>query len=260
MNCGKIDLNGYYGRWPYWGLRHGSVEEMLRLMDRYGIERAALASTRAIFSDWERGNEEVRTVVERWPDRFLGVISINPVLGERQLDRFEEYVVDNRVIGLRLYPIYHSYKLGVREPILDAIFQRLETLGLPVFIPLRLMMNWAMPVLPIVSIEKVVARFPSLRIVIEGVNYEELKQILPLILDHDSIYIETSCLQLRGAIERLVSLIGIGRILFGTGMPLQNPACEIAKISHLKLSEEDKEAIFKHNAERFLKRGDEDNR
>jgi predicted TIM-barrel fold metal-dependent hydrolase len=249
----KIDLNGYYGQWPYWRLRHGSEEEILQLMDRYGIDRIALASTRAIFSDWEEGNEEVRQLAWRRPDRFLSIITINPILGENHLDKFEEYVGDNTVAGLRLYPIYHGYELSDRNLVLENILQRAESMNLPVFIPLRLMMNWAMPVLSVTSVEKLVARFPKLRIVLGGINYEELKQIIPMLITRHTIYIETSCLQLRGAIEQIVSLIGAKRLLFGTGMPLQNPACEIAKINCLKLQHEEKECIYANNAERLLR-------
>jgi predicted TIM-barrel fold metal-dependent hydrolase len=252
MNCKKIDLNGYYGRWPYWRLRHGSVEEILRLMDCYSIDRTALASTRAIFSDWEEGNEEVRQLARQNPDRFLSLVTINPILGKNHSDKLEEYISDNNVIGLRLYPIYHGYELSDQNSVLESILQRAASVNLPVFIPIRLMMNWVMPVLPIRSVENLIARFPKLKIVLGGINYEELKQALAILLCHHTIYIETSCLQLRGAIEQLVSLIGVERLLFGTGMPLQNPACEIAKINYLKLQREEKESIFADNAERFL--------
>lgn len=254
MSGGKIDVNGYYGNWPYWQLRHGSEDEILRLMDGHGIERLALASTRAIFSDWEEGNEEVRRLVRRHPDRFLAIVTVNPILGESQLTRFKAYLDDEAIIGFRLYPIYHDYELTAQEGVLEELLSWAEAADMPVFIPIRLMMNWSMPVLPMSRVAPLLVRFPRLRIVLGGVNYGELKRARPLLLQHQRVFIETSCLQLRGAIEQLAALIGVERLLFGTGMPLQNPACEIAKIENLELPDDQRNMILRMNALKLMER------
>lgn len=252
---GKIDVAGYFGTWPYWPLRHGSREEILRLMDRYGIERIVLASLRAIFSDWEEGNAEVRHLARCHPDRFCVAVTINPVLGRDHLTRLEEYRQDEAVVGLRLYPVYHDYELTGGEEILEVLLSRAAEWQWPVFIPLRLMMNWGLSVLPVAQVAGMLARFPHLTVILGGVNYGELQHARALLRAHPRVFLETSCLQRQGALEEIVAEIGVERLLFGTGLPLQNPGCEVAKIAHAALSEEEKVQVFEENARRLFWRG-----
>ena len=248
----KFDVTGYFGTWPYWPLRHGSPDELLRLMDRYQIERLVLGSLRAIFSDWEEGNEEVRRLARRYPDRFRVAVTINPVLGHDHLERAEEYRQDELVVGLRLYPIYHDYELASEGNAgLPLLAYAAET-AWPVFIPLRLMMNWGLPVLPLTQVAGMLARFPQLTVILGGVNYGEVKHALPLLRAYPRVFLETSCVQLQGALERIAAEIGVERLLFGTGMPLQNPGCEVAKIAHAAFSEAERAQIFAENARRLF--------
>jgi len=249
---GKIDVTGYFGTWPYWPLRHGSPDEILRLMDRYGIERLVLGSLRAIFSDWEEGNEEVRRLARQHPDRFRVAATINPILGRDHLARLQEYQEDELIVGLRLYPIYHDYDVPDETALLPALLSRVTDRNWPVFLPLRLMMNWGLPVLPIAQVAEWLARFPQLTVILGGVNYGEVKHVLPLLRTHSRAFLETSCLQLQGALERVATEVGIDRLLFGTGMPLQNPGCEVAKIAHAAFSEAERAQIFAENAIRLF--------
>jgi uncharacterized protein len=67
------------------------------------------------------------------------------------------------------------------------------------------------------------------------------------------VHIETSCIQGFEAIAKVVQEIGSGRILLGTGLPLQNAAAGVSKIEHARISDADREAIFAGNARRLLK-------
>lgn len=249
---GKVDVTGYFGTWPYWPLRHGSPDEILRLMDRYGIECLVLGSLRAIFSDWEEGNEEVRRLARRHPDRFRVAVTINPFMGGDHLARLDEYQQDEQVVGVRLYPIYHDYELTDGGEILEALLVRIARERWPVFIPLRLIMNWGLPILPMAQVTGLLARFPQLTVILGGVNYGEMEQALALLRAYPKVFLETSCLQLQGALERVSARVGIERLLFGTGIPLQNPGCEVAKIAHAALSEAERAQIFTENAVRLF--------
>ena len=88
---------------------------------------------------------------------------------------------------------------------------------------------------------------------LHGLNYGEeswngirLQNAIP------NLWLETSCLQGLGAIAQLVSAADAQRILLGVGVPLQYPACGIAKLEKAKISCADKEAIAHLNAKRLL--------
>ena len=58
-----VDINGYFGNWPFWPIKNRTGDDLIRLMDRYGIAKAAVCSLRGIFDHWERGNEELLDLI-----------------------------------------------------------------------------------------------------------------------------------------------------------------------------------------------------
>ena len=67
-----------------------------------------------------------------------------------------------------------------------------------------------------------------------------------------NIVIEISCMQGFGAVARMAEAVGADRVLFGTGLPLHYPACNVVKLDHADLSEEQQSAISFKNAMRCL--------
>ena len=55
-----------------------------------------------------------------------------------------------------------------------------------------------------------------------------------------------------GAMERMVAAVGADRVLFGTGLPLQYPACNVAKLEHAGLDAAARAAVEAGNARRLL--------
>jgi len=89
--------------------------------------------------------------------------------------------------------------------------------------------------------------------ILTGLNYfHELRVGLSLMHRFPSVHIETSCIQGFEAVRKIVEEIGSERILFGTGLPLQNAAAGVAKIRHARIRDADREAIFGGNACRLL--------
>ena len=70
-----IDVNTYFGAWPYWPLRDADPDSPLRKMDRYGIERAFTGSLKGVFADVKGGNLETLECCERHPDRFAPALT-----------------------------------------------------------------------------------------------------------------------------------------------------------------------------------------
>ncbi len=245
-----IDMSGYYGSWPYWRLRHGSLNQILGLMDRYHIDKVLLSSTKAIFYDWEEGNEDLLKITSEHADRFIPSLVINPVFGSDVSENTRKYV-QKGVKSLRLFPLYHSYRLA-NEYILERLVSVIEKSDVIITIPIRLIMNWAMPVLFASELEALVRNSPQRPIVASGINYGELYNFLPLLKKYHHLYLETSCLQTRGLIERTAKLFGADRILMGTGLPIQNPGIEMAKQQTLDLPDKDKKKIIGENARRLF--------
>ncbi len=246
----RFDINACFGHWQFWGLQHKSPEELLRLMDRFGIDKAAVMSLRGMQLDWREGNAETLAVVHRHADRLVACATISPFLGGdgNQCRR----VLDAGFRMLRLYPSFHNYPLD--STFVDQVCVAAAAAGAPVMIPTRPMMNWRFKAIPIESIAAVAERHPDVKLVMSGPNYlVEYQALVKAMIRCPRMSYEISCLQGFEAVARLAAEVGYERLLFGTGAVLQYPACNLAKIDNTDLPVDQLTAIVGGNAARLLR-------
>lgn len=250
----RIDAHAYIGKWPYWPISQSTPEQVAATMDKARINTAVISSTRSLFVSWLDGNTEASRVETRFPDRFISFPCIGPPELSHKLDanRFE-LNKESGVRGVRLAPQFHTYHL-LYEPFIDDLCEQAAFLEVPVQLPLRVLMNWGMPMLELGWLGAIVERHPRTPWILTGLNYfHELRVGLGLMRRFPAVHIETSCIQGFEAIAKLVQEVGSDRLLFGTGLPLQNAAAGVTKIERARISDSDREAIFFGNARRLLK-------
>lgn len=115
-----IDINTWIGHWPFRQLRDATAAGLLRRMDAKGIDRAVVANvSAALYRCSHPANEELARQVRRHRDRLLPVATLNPLFPgwEEDLRRCAD---DLGMVGLRLYPQYHEYRL-TDAPALDLV-------------------------------------------------------------------------------------------------------------------------------------------
>lgn len=245
----RFDINACFGHWQYWELPQKSPDELIALMDRHGIARAAVCSLRGVLADWRAGNEETRAAATLHSDRLLPVATLSPFMAGdgdevRRLAKLG-------MCGVRLYPIFHNYQLN--SSFVDEVCEAARDFHLPVMIPTRPMMNWRFRTVPIESIGEVADRHPATTIILSGPNYlVEYQAMLKVLNRCPNVLYETSCLQGFDGIGRLVDAVGAERVLFGTGAMLHNPGCNVVKLDHARLTNEQRWAIAGENALRLL--------
>jgi len=245
----RFDINACFGHWPCWDLYHKSADDLLRLMDRNAIEQAVCISLRGMFIDWRRGNDETLAAARAHPDRLLPAATISPFLGGNghELHR----LIDAGVRMVRLYPAFHSY--GLNDAFVDDICATASERRIPVMIPTRPMMNWRFATVPIESIGAVAERHPNTSIILSGPNYLiEYQAAVRVMRRCENVRFELSCLQGFGSVANMVRDVGADRILFGTGALLHYPACNVAKLDHAAITEDQRAMIASRNAERLL--------
>jgi predicted TIM-barrel fold metal-dependent hydrolase len=250
----RIDVHSYIGRWPYWPIPQSTPAEVLETMDHAGIDTAVVTSTRSLFVNWRDGNAEASQAEAGHPGRFLAFSCVGPPELSHKLDANPfDLSKQPSVRGIRLAPQFHTYHL-LYEPFIDELCEQAASLGIPVQLPLRVLMNWGMPMLDLGMIVAIVERHPRTPWILTGLNYfHELRVGLALMRRFATVHIETSCIQGFEAIAKVVGELGSDRILLGTGLPLQNAAAGVQKIEHARISDADREAIFARNARRLLK-------
>jgi predicted TIM-barrel fold metal-dependent hydrolase len=250
----RIDVHAWIGRWPYWPIPASSPDEVAAVLGRSGIDRAVISSTRSLFVNWPEGNAEADAAESAFPDTFVAFACVGPPELSHKLDANPFHLSERPdVRGVRLAPQFHTYH-PLYEPFIDELCEEAASRQVPVQLPLRVLMNWGMPMLDLGTIVTLVERHSRTPWILTGLNYfHELRCGLALMRRFPCVYLETSCIQGFEAIAKVVAEMGSDRLLFGSGLPLQNAEAGVAKIEHARISDFDREAIFGANTRRLLR-------
>jgi predicted TIM-barrel fold metal-dependent hydrolase len=134
-----IDMSAYVGHWPFRNLRGNTLDALLTRMNKFGVDKAVVSNLNGIFYvDCQIANEELHNEIlsdASFKDRFLPFAVINPVLpwweDSLKISR-EKYGMK----GIRIYPMYHHYKLTDERCV--KMVEAARNTDLPVAIALRM--------------------------------------------------------------------------------------------------------------------------
>ena len=151
-----IDVHAYLGHFAFRQLRHNTGAGLVRLMDRFGIDRAVVASAAAItYRNPQAGNEEVAAEVEAHRSRLIPFAVLNPAYAGWRDDLkicHEQFGMK----GLRLYPRWHRYALTdprCRE-LVNAAAERRMVVSIPIRVEDRRQQSWLVDI-PDVELEEI---------------------------------------------------------------------------------------------------------
>lgn len=195
-------------------------------------------------------NEITASAVARFPDALAGVVYLSPEHPKASLDELNRYVADGEFVGVKLWIAMRA--ANVR---LDPLAARISELGVPV-----LQHAWYKTVggFPGESTPADVAelahRHPGLRIQMAhlgGAGERGVADIAP----YDNIVVDTSGGDpVLGEVDYAVTVLGADRVLFGSDVPIRDPATALAKVLGSELSEQDRQRVLRDNALRVYGR------
>lgn len=250
-----IDVNAWVGHWPFRRLRHKTVQGLLRLMDRSGIDRAVVASIHGVFyRDAHSANEELARQVLRHRDRLIPFATLNPTYAGWEED-LRRCVEDLELCGIRLVPQYHGYDPESKASLdlLDAVSE----VGWSVQVPMRIVDRrqrhpWDMADdLKPATFRRLFHLRPHIRwMILNGAGFTG--RILP---PDVRFLVDVSRLTavLERSIQGLTQAWGTGRLAFGSGMPFNTPAPALLKLQILDAPADVREAIAWRNADSMLR-------
>lgn len=245
-----IDINMFFGHWPYWPLPGGDAEAVLRAMDRYGIERGFLSSLRGVFNDPETGNTETLQWVERHPDRFAPALTYSPYA--KGWDRYEAELAQGGWKIVELFPLNHNYD-PLQEPVIERLCDYCGQHRIPILIPHRLTMSWRFPMLPLAKVAGLAEMHRETTFILGCINYlGELQTALHTMRKCPNVMLETSGMMAFEEIRRVVDAIGAERLIHGSALPLQQPSIGPLKIQTAEITKEEKERILSGNCKRLF--------
>ena len=252
---GYFDANSYLGEWPTRRLNGDRapsprelVEQRQALMDRRGISRAAISRLEGVFlKDASSANRELFELVGD-NDRFLPIYTLDPTFPDwrDQLERcIQEWGLARGKAGLRLLPNYHGYRLD--GPAVDRFLEVVAPLQVPVLLPVQLedarMHHPAMqvPDLPGAEVAGLVNRWQNVPWIVCGATASQIASTAKLLNPAARCWFDVSRVQ--GPVDSIRMLrerVGVGRLVFGTNLPLhvcESPIMELAD-AHLPPEED----------------------
>ena len=253
-----VDLNVLLGRWPFFSHQYETVEGLLELMDRAGIDRAAVTSLNSVFYyDCELGNHEVGRACAQHADRLLPFSVLNPnLLGWKA--HLHECADAYGIRGIKLHPDYHKFSLlgeGAAQ-----VMEEARRLGLLVYIQTSLLDlrhhpgYCFVPEVPIGEVAQAVERYSDNTFVVAGAKHfrTRARELFDAATGENFYAVTDGLGGPFDGLGELVEHVGAHRLLFGTRTPLLYAEAARDVVDQSMIDEHAKRLIMGENATALL--------
>ncbi len=227
-----------------------AIEELIAEMDEGQIQRAVLRAWAAP-DGWIITNDEIATLVQRSPERFLGLATVDP---RRPVEAVRELRRAVEELGLRgLHMLPWMWNLPPNDRHYYPLYVACVELGIPFCLqvghtgPLRP----SEPGRPIPYLDEVALAFPELTIIGGHIGYPWTEEMIALAWKYPNVYIDTSAYLPRyypPTLRMFMNSYGQDKVLFGTNYPMLSPSRCRAQVEELGLKPEASERFLRLNA------------
>jgi uncharacterized protein len=229
------------------------AEALLRVADRMGIERLCLYMGFPWSQDpapekFRAENDQVLSVLPRWPDRLLGFVYLNPKHLEASLAELERCIANGPMVGVKLWVAQRA-----NSPQVEQIARRAQELQALVY-----QHTWF----------KVAENFPGESTPADMAELARRNPEIPLVCGHTggdwergiraiaglkNVYADLAGSNpVAGYTEMAARELGAERVLYGSDVPGRSFASQLGKVLGADLPDDAKELILGGNLIRLL--------
>ncbi len=231
------------------------VETTLAVMDQGRVHKGLICAwwgpQGALIS-----NEEVAAIVKRYPERFIGIGSVNlykPMAAVRETRRC---IRDLGFKGIRI--VQWFWNLPPTDRLYYPVYAECAALDVPVCLQVGHTGPFcpSEPGRPIPYIDQVALDFPELKIVCGHIGYPWTTEMIAVATKHPNVFIDTSAYTAKRFPNELTAYMrtnGRKKVMFGTNYPMITPAKCLEDLKALQLEEEVQDLFLFNNAERVFK-------
>jgi hypothetical protein len=222
-----------------------TVDALLAEMDHCGIQKALVWHRDSWERDFDAGNRRVAEV-EAYA-RLHSTITFTPTCCE-ETPSAEDFVKQARAAGVcaaRAFPVRHHYSL---DPVACGdLLDLFSACFLPVIIPFpEVPGGWD-------GVYKLMRDFPRLTLILTETGcWGQDRYFRPLMRKYERFFVSTNRMETAGQLPSIVKKVGWKHIVFGTGLPWNNPGAYVTMVSRADIAEEAREAIAYGNLERII--------
>jgi len=233
------------------------LEEEISRMDRAGISKGLMVATTGGWegSDiyFEKPVSRIQNVIEEHPERFKGIVGLNPSRIVPMLGRMETAVRDLGFVGAHLYP--HWFGKVPDDRVYYPLYAKCAELGIPIQIQVgHSAQQFLRTVAKPIYLDRVAIDFPELQIIGIHIGYPWTEEMISVAWKHPNVYIGCDAHYPKYWDPSFVRFIdsrrGCEKVLFGTDWPVVDFERGIEEILALGIREENLEKLLWDNAVR----------
>ena len=240
-----------------------TVEQLLEEMERGSVDRAV------VHSEWEFEdpgplNESVAKLVGGYPDKFAGVVSVDPREGvSASVARVKQAFADTpRCVGLSLQPAFVDMLPG--DPRLYPLYQLCVEYGVPVWLHtgINYAPNHSMEADRPMNLEKILLHFPDIVLVACHSGWPWVGELCALARKfHPRVYLEIGGIAPRYIFAhdtgwdpflRYADSLLQDQVLFGTDWPIISFERAVAEIEEAPIKDRTKSKILGENGKGLI--------
>jgi len=230
-------------------------DNLLDGMDEAGVEKSIilgldLETTR----NFKFGNDDVKSIVDRYPDRFIGFCSVDPHKGILAIAELQRSIEELKLSGLKLHPILQEFYPNSKE--IYPIYRIARDYAIPILFDsgqtfVKGYIKYGNPIL----LDDVAVDFPDLKIIIAHFGWPWMHECISLAWTHKNVYIDLagwSPKYLPQSLLKYINSLLSKKTLFGTDYPFISQKRWIKEFKELGLKEETEALILGENARNIL--------
>lgn len=204
-----IDAQAHLGSFPGHLKYQISAAELVACLDAEGVRFALTSSASSTTIGPSYGTREMLDAAERYPDRLGALVWINP--HDPDWPRDAEYAADRGALGIKLHPKLDNYQVDFDS--LREVFAFAQRRRLPICTHAETG-DWSAELYA-----PLVETFDDVDLVLYHFNAGRPIAGILMAKHYPRVYVDT-CFVPREAIEVGLDVVGPGKILFGTDVPL----------------------------------------
>lgn len=242
-----LDSHAHMGPYNGFFIPDPSPEAMLAVMDRCGVRRACFSSHLAIGPDAAAGNDYTASMVARWPDRFLGYITINP--HQDPAGEVERWQNSPQMVGVKLHPDLHSYHVAGEKyrPAWELADRTRRYVLVHTFA--------SSPYCDPDYFGEIAARYPNASILLghSGATDTGFEKSIRVAKAHENIYLELCGSWMTGKwLQTLVQEIGAHRVIYGSDFPFIDMRYSLGRALFAPITPEERLLVMGGNMRRLI--------
>ncbi|MEL7028678.1 MAG: amidohydrolase family protein [Pseudomonadota bacterium] len=237
-----------------------SLEAMLADMDEAGVERAFLVAAKTgrpgLPGCYHMPPEVVARAVEAHPDRFFGLIGLDPYQGMDGVRALEDAVTNMGFIGAHLYP--HWFELPPNNAKYYPYYAKCIELDVPIQMQVGQSLIYSKEhrcrsVGRPIYLDDIACDLPELKLIGSHVGIPWHEEMIAMAWKHENVYICTDAHSPKywpESIWRYINSYGQDKVIFGTDFPVLRFQRTVGEVRDRELKPQVQRKFLRNNAVR----------